>query len=712
MAEPALDTEAPAPDADEAARAERARTERLQLLGARIQSLATKRIGERAEIEQRWLDDLRQYNGQYDVATQKALEEDDTRSRAFVNMTRSKVGTAESRMIEMLFPADERNWAITHTPVPDLEREAHSEEPAGVGPDGQTITAGQRAAALIAQAKQRAEAMQDEIADQLEESRYYAACRDVIHEGVVLGTGVLKGPVTTGRMRRAWRPVTDAQGNTVHVLERVVEHRPATYWVDVWDFYPDMSVTRYADGDGDLERHRMRRAELAQMVNDPGALPDEIKAVLAEDPASFRSTNTWISEMRAISGVSRLNEENHLYEVWEYNGPLTVEELVACGCEDLVRDPDAPDDPLEMYHATLLVAHNRVIRALLHPLDTQDPLYSIWCWEADDTCVFGFGVPYQLRHPQRVLNGAWRMVLENGGLSTGPQVVINRTKIEPADGDHRLRARKIWYTKDGISPADAFATHEVPSHQAELMQIVAKAEEFFDDETALPLIAQGQQAPGSTRTASGMSLLMNSANIQLRRAVKNWDDDITVPTITRFYDWNMQYSKKEEIKGDQEVAARGSSVLLVREVLAQNLMTLLALAGSNPVLATMTKWADAYREVVKAMQIPHESVVMSDDELREAQANAPQQSDPNEMKIELMREQHTAQMADREAERAHDAQMRELDRQAKLIELADKYQLTIEQVRARLEAARMAEQNKRDLFVNERDLRLATGQGI
>lgn len=709
MALQGLDYAQDAPSDEEASRLERELSDRLQLLGATISRLATKRVGERAQIEQRWLEDLRQYNGQYDVATATALTEDDTKSRAFVNKTRSKVGTAESRMIKMLFPADERNWAIRSTPVPQLTKAAHDSSVAGTRPDGQALTVSELAQTELQAAKEHAEAMEVEVDDQLEESRYYSACRDIIHQGVVLGTGVIKAPVVVGRMRKKWRKVTDQSGNAAHVLERVPEHRPAAFFVDAWDFYPDLSVTRYEDSESDIERHRMRKAELAKMVNDPGAIESEIRAVLAEDPRSHRTTGAWISEMREISGVSRINEEAHLYEVWEYNGPISKEDLLACGIGGFIKDED---DELEQYEGRLLVAHERVISAIVNPMDTQDRPYSMWCWEKDDTCVFGFGVPWQARHAQRVLNGAWRMVLENGALSTGPQTVISRKQVEPADGDWKLRARKVWYTKDGADPRTAFWTFDIENHQPALMAIVEKAERFFDDETALPLIAQGQNAPGTTKTASGMELLMNSANIQLSAAVKNWDDDITVPVITRYYDWNMQYNPKDAIKGDQEVLARGSSVLLVREMLAQNLMMLLGLAGANPMLAKLTNWGDAYREVVKALQLPHTSIVYSDEEVQQKEANAPPQQDPNVLKIEFMREQHTAEMADREANRAHLKEMQALERETTLIGMADKYQLSVEQMRAKLEQQRMSEQNKRDLYLDERDLKVATGQGI
>ena len=46
---------------------------------------------------------------------------------------------------------------------------------------------------------------------------------------------------------------------------------------------------------------------------------------------------------------------------------------------------------------------------------------------------------------------------------------------------------------------------------------------------------------------------------------------ILPPSNCRFYDWNMQYNEKAEIKGDFSIEA-GISALLVREKQQENLM--------------------------------------------------------------------------------------------------------------------------------------------
>src|SRR5690606_9493903 len=131
---------------------------------------------------------------------------------------------------------------------------------------------------------------------------------------------------------------------------------------------------------------------------------------------------------------------------------------------------------------------------------------------------FGFGVPYLMRDSQRALNAAWRMMMDNSGLSTGPQIVVNRDVVEPADGSYELTARKVWYRNNSApAGAPAFETYEINSHQAELANIIELARRFIDEETAVPMIAQGEQGPTPEQTATGMSILTNAANTVFRR---------------------------------------------------------------------------------------------------------------------------------------------------------------------------------------------------
>jgi hypothetical protein len=148
------------------------------------------------------------------------------------------------------------------------------------------------------------------------------------------------------------------------------------------------------------------------------------------------------------------------------------------------------------------------------------------------------------------------------------------------------------YASAQNKPFDVF---DVPNNQAEFAGIIQLAKEFADEESAMPEIAQGEQGP-ATKTMGGMSMLFNSANVVFRRVVKSWDDDLTKPTLRRHFDWNMQFNPDDSIKGDMQIDARGTSVLLVREIQSQNLMAMVSNFPNNQALAPYIKVAGASGE--------------------------------------------------------------------------------------------------------------------
>jgi len=314
-----------------------------------------------------------------------------------------------------------------------------------------------------------------------------------------------------------------------------------------------------------------------------------------------------------------------------------------------------------------------------------------------------------MRNPQKVINAAWRMMMDNGGMSVADQVVVNREIVQPADGSWQLGPKKLWYLRDKTrSVQEAFATFSTPSHQVELANIFTMARQLADEETNLPLIAQGEQSSHVTKTSSGMAMLMNSANIVLRRAVKNWDDDITRPTITRFYDWNMQFSESPEVKGDYTIDARGSGALLVREKQQENLLVFANVTGGNPELALRRDWEGLDREIAKALEVPYHQITLSDAEIEERKkqiAESQQQpEDPNaqikaaELQLKQQQMQVDAQLKQQEMQYRQqlDAAKLQQDRELKLADIAARENMTVAQLQAKLQLEQVKIQTQRD----------------
>ena len=459
--------------------AERDMAERLRVFGVRLQSKANDQVQRRYSIDERWLDDLRQFNGQYDKVTAATLAASGG-SKLFVNITRNKVNAAEARLIDILFPTDDRNWGIQPTPVPYLSKIAKDEDPVQnedgspfVTDEGVQVEKRDIAQGVLEEARERSNGMQDEIEDQLNETNYNSVNRDMVHDAVLYGTGVLKGPVILGKTRQKWSEVVDDQGQVAQVIEMVEDLKPGAERVDPWDFFPDMQARSIDDAEFIFQRHYMSKKALRDLADKPGFLRTQIAEVLKQD-ADNSHTATHLQEMQSMAGISSM--DNRRFEVWEYHGPVDKNDLIAAGVE--VDEDDVFTD----YNGVVWFSENRVIKAVINPADTGEMPYCVFNWEGDDTTIFGVGIPFLMRSSQKVLNATWRMLMDNAGLSVGPQTVINSQVVRPADGNWRLTPHKVWELTDkNGSVNNVFGSFEINSHMTELIALFQYARQIADE---------------------------------------------------------------------------------------------------------------------------------------------------------------------------------------------------------------------------------------
>ena len=79
-----------------------------------------------------------------------------------------------------------------------------------------------------------------------------------------------------------------------------------------------------------------------------------------------------------------------------------------------------------------------------------------------------------------------------------------------------------------------------------------------------------------TRTASGMSMLLGAASLNIKTVIKNLDDFLLKPVGEAYFQWNMQFlDSRLDVEGDLEVKATGTNSLMQKEVRSQSLTTFL-----------------------------------------------------------------------------------------------------------------------------------------
>lgn len=683
---------------------------------------ATDRESKKKATEDAWIEDLRQYHGYYDEKIEKELLDED-KSVLFANKTRPKTDSCEARISDMLFPTDDKNWAITPTPVPELSAEAKrsaqkaeeltaqaNQAHAAQGPAaGQAIAAQADAAAQAAKqaeremevALERSKAMSAEIEDQLVECDYAIQMRDVIRDACRIGTGISKGPIgSSQRSRRAWKKAAEAgpDGAAIYELTFTEDRRPAFVRVDPWSLFPDPDARRAKDSEDWFERHLLKPKGLRALARQPGYNKDAIRALLKEGPNG--DAPQYLQQIRAITNEAQ-PISGKVYKVWEYRGSLDIDDMRrlirALKDEKLAAIYDNEDeefDVLEDIPVVVIFCQGQILKFGIHHLDSQESIYSFFCLEEDDGSIWGFGVPRMMRDSQAAMNGAWRMIMDNAGLSSGPQIVVCQTKVEPEDGDWAIKPKKVWIKKPGVLPQETvFEVHEISNNTGELLNIIERAARFIDEETNVSLIAQGEQGTHTTQTSGGMAILMNAVNVVFRRFIRNFDDNVTIPNLRRAYDWNMQFNKKEHIKGDFEVGARGSSVLLVREIQTQNLANLIGMS-QNPMVATLIKSPDLLRKLVSSMMINPDEVVKTDDEI-EADQRAQAAAGPQVSEAEETKRMGIATTNDRAIRVAYIAQ------ETALMGYAEKRNISVEQAATELEKVRLTLESKERLLAAE-----------
>jgi hypothetical protein len=647
----------------------------------------------------------------------------------YIGLTRQKTNAAEARIADILIPTDDRNWGIKPTPDPTISELIRDKQIAVDPSTGQPVTDQEGnpvpmkmvARAILRDASDKAKAMQLEIEDQLVECDYLGELRKVIHDSAKLGTGVIKGPVVMNRIRKAWKEIVDpATGESVQAMVIVEEEGPASVQIDPRNVFPDPGCgTNVQNGRGIYEREEMTSRRVKELAKQPGYMADQLRKVLEEGPKRSYA-------MQEIRDEEQRDIAEDLYERWEYTGDVDHDDLAAAG----IQLPEK--DVLRTISATVVMINNTVVKAFLNPLEDGSLPYDFFVWEKSGNSVWGYGVPYLMRAQQRVLNAAWRQMMDNSGVTSGPQIVVKPSVIQPADKQWQLSSRKIWYATDDLDDVrKAFASFEFNSHQAELANIIEMAMGLADAETGVPTLMQGEKGTAPD-TVGGMQMLMTSANVVLKRLVKQFDDMVTKPHIRRYYDWNMLYNEDSAIKGDFSVDARGSSTLVVRDIQNQAFLQLLA-AGANPVYGKYLDPKKLFERALQAQHIDPAEVFKTDEQIEaieDAERQAAEQGQSEDPRIaaakiraqtdvqrvqaqnegDMMELQTRLEIAQQQitARREERGQMIELE----MLKMANAQNMSLEQIKAKLGETAIKERSKQSLFAAERRLKMQMGSGI
>ena len=618
--------------------------QQLNLVGI-IQGRFSDAETSRIPHEGRWLKAYRNYRGLYDKSIKFRESE---KSKVFVKITKTKVLASFGQLVDVIFgtgkfPIGVRETKMpegvaefahldTQNPTPSIEtsvpeqEEIEIENPFDVGyeGDGKTLKAGatfsngkflleEEASELLSEgtspmpqeieikpAQMAARRMEKLIHDQIEESKGSSEIRNALLESALLGTGVVKGPFNFNKTLSRWDEGEDGERTYAPVDVRV----PRIEFVSCWDFFPDPSATNIEECEYVFHRHKLNKSQLRALRKMPYFDSDAIRECLMMG-ANYED-KYYDTQLKDDENNSSRNAEK--YEVLEYWGIMDAEYLRQAE----VDVPDSIDD-LDEVQVNAWICNGKLLRIVVNPFTPHRLPYHSFPYERNPYSFFGIGVAENMDDAQQIMNGHARMAIDN--LALAGSLVFDVDESALIGGQSmEIYPGKIFRRQAGM-PGQAVHGLKFPNTSQENMMMFDKFRQLADEQTGIPSYSHGQTGVQSmTRTASGMSMLLGAASLNIKTVVKNLDDFLLKPLGEAYFQWNMQFMEgKLGIEGDLEVNAMGTNSLMQKEVRSQRLTTFLQTAQS-PAIAPFVKISKLVSELAYSLDLDPDEILNDPEE--------------------------------------------------------------------------------------------------
>lgn len=540
-------------------------------------------------ITDRLLECHRARNMQYDPEKLAAIKAQGG-SEIFMGIVSTKCRTATAWLRDsMLGTGADKPWSISPTPVPDvppdivnrlqmvMQQNLEAYYASG-NPPLDPITLQQLADEMKATALRqmeyesgkRVERMEKKMEDQLVEGGFVKAMHEFLDDLATYPYAILKGPVP----RRRTKITYGQQGMTT-----VEETRDEYERVDPFMFYwaPWGSEV---DKIPCIELHPLTRDDLQSMIDVEGYSKEAINTILADfDNIGLGWLADEAKKSEPVTGLDLDKGAGDITIAIQLWDSVQGKKLIEWG-----MDESEITDPFMSYPCEVWMINNIVFKAVLN----YDPLrrkpYFVTSFEKVPGRLDGNGVSDLAMDAQNMCNAAARALANNMGISSGPQVGVNTSRIAAGEDIEQMYPWKIWQFKESqYGDASAPIIYFQPTSNAqELMAVFERFLGLADEVTGIPRYMTGEHVPGAGRTSSGLSMLISNAGKSIKQVINNIDKDVIEPLLQRKYQRNLRYSKDPDLVGDVQIVAKGAMSLVVKEAEAVRKQEFLNVVLTNP----------------------------------------------------------------------------------------------------------------------------------
>ena len=600
--------------------------------------------------ENRWITAYHNFRGMY---PKNVRFRENEKSRVFIKVTKTKVLAAFGQLVDVIFGTGKFPIGVTPTLLPEgvseymhlssdpspgietatmpepVQEEKEEDTPeGGVGyqGDGRVLKPGARMSSgegifenlqdaeelnfdegpspipemlEISPAKEAARNMEKLIHDQIDESNGATELRNAMFEATLFGTGIVKGPFNYNKTLHRW---ADKEGERSY--DPIFVRVPRIEFVSVWDFFPDPNATSIDECEYVVHRHKLNKSQLRALRKMPYFNEDAIRDCMMLGPNYVEKDYEY--ELKDDQRMSDMGSSR--FEVLEYWGLMDVDYAKEIGME-------MPEevDTLDEIQINAWICNGLVLRAVVNPFTPYRIPYNAFPYERNPYSFFGVGVAENMNDSQQIMNGHARMAIDNLALSGSLVFDVDETMLVGGQS-MELYPGKVFRRQSGM-PGQAIHGLKFPNTSQENMMMFDKFRQLADEQTGIPSYSHGQTGVQSmTRTASGMSMLLGAASLNIKTVVKNLDDFLLKPLGKAYFQWNMQFFEgKLQTEGDLEVNALGTNSLMQKEVRSQRL-TMFLQTAQNPAVAPFVKMSKLISELAYSLDLDPDEILNDPEE--------------------------------------------------------------------------------------------------
>ena len=604
------------------------------------------------DIEERLTKTARARNMEYSAAKMAEIKSQGG-SEIFMGIVSTKCRTATAWLRDTLLgTGGDKPWSISATPVPDVPPDIitklqgimqqnlmqfYAQGGDAVDPSNlKQLASGMKDTAMREmkyEAEKRVDRMEKKMEDQLIEGGFIKALFEFTNDIATYPFATLKGPVPRKRKVLEWAEGGLAPTETVRdEWERVDPYK--FYWAPWGDDIQNMPI---------IEVHHLTREDVEGMIGVEGYDEDAVRSLLSDfGVGGFGWLEKDDTEMEDLEGKDFDDAASDLVAAIQLWDSIPGHLLIEWGLKE-----KEIDDPQRSYPCEVWMVNNVVIKAVLNYDMLGRKPYYVTSFEKVPGRIDGNGVADLCMDAQSMCNAAARSLSNNMGISSGPQVGVNVSRLPAGEDITQMYPWKIWQFQqseygDVSQPINFFQPN---SNAQALMAVFDRFMDIADEITGIPKYMTGQHVPGAGRTSSGLSMLISNAGKSIKQVIANIDHDVLTPMLERQYQRNLRYSNDPDLIGDVQIIAKGAMSLVVKEAESVRKTEFLRLVLESPVaqqIVGLPGTAELMRDLAGNLNSNIDRLVPSREDVEKQQQIQQQQQQQQMMMQQQMQQQQMA----------------------------------------------------------------------